>query len=463
MALAPAMTGPAEIPAPGDDTTAVQPWPKRSTAWIAVSIFAFILMFAELERGIFTLLVTPIKRDLHLSDTQMSLILGFSLVVFYAVVSIPLSRFVDTMKRNVILSIGIAIGATMTAACGLANSFAQLFLCRVLVGAGGAVHGPGTYSLMADYFPREKLPRAIAVLQIGYIGGGSFALVFGGMLIGALSKQPTFNLPIVGTVHSWQAVLMAVGLPGLLVALIMRAVPEPPRRGRISTTNKTIPFRTVAAILGKNWRVYAPLFLGLSFSAVESLGIRSWAPVFFQRTYGWDAQQTGAVLGTAQLIGWPIGLAFGTWLTERLSRHHNDANLRVVVVAYALTAPCAILGPLMPNPWLAVVLSAASGAFGMASAVPINAALQSVTPNEMRGQVTALFLFIFAVIGGGLGPTFIALITDYVLRDEQLIRYAMSGSAAVMTPLATLVIWLGLGRYGQAIGEVKERERLGLA
>jgi MFS family permease len=438
------------------------PWPNPRTAWYAVSIFALALMFAFLDRGIITLLVEPIKADLELTDFQISLLLGFALIVFNAFAAVPASRFVDIWPRNIIITVGIAFWSTMTALCGVASNFIQLFLFRVGVGVGELVHGPATYSMMADFFPREKLPRAIAVLQIGFIGGLGTSLVLGAFVIQLLLDFDGIYIP--GTeifIRNWQMVFIVVGLPGLLVAGLMMTVPEPPRRGRVRELKKPMPLREVIRYLIAHWRLYAPMFFGLAVSAIESSGVRAWQPVFFQRTYDWSAQKTGLILGTAFIIAAPFGLWGATRLTEHFAKTRDDANMRVVAIAYTVSPIFAIAGPLMPNPYLAIFCASVAFLIGIGGAVPQNAALQSVTPNEMRGQVTALYLFVFSVIGGGIGPTFIALFTDYVIGDERLLRYALSVSATIMMPIAAWIMWSGVRPYGEAIVLVKRREAEG--
>ncbi len=458
----PADQGPAA--SGNNETPKGQPWPEPAKAWYAVSIFAIALMFLFLDRGIISLLVEPIKADLELSDFEMSLLLGFSLVVFNAFLAVPASRFVDIWPRNIIITVGIAAWSTMTALCGAANTFMQLFIARIGVGVGEIVHGPATYSMMADLFPREKLPRAIAVLQIGFIAGVGISLLLGAFVIQLLLGIDSVRIP--GTnfvVKNWQLVFIIVGVPGLLVAGLMMTVAEPPRRGRLVKIDKPMPLRTVLKYLRGHWRVYAPQFVALGISATEVYGTRAWHPVFFQRTYDWSAQQTGMVLGTALIIAAPFGLWGATWLTEKFAKTRDDANLRVVAIAYTLSPIFAIAGPLMPNPWLAVGCLAVGFLIGIGGAVPQNAALQSVTPNEMRGQVTALYLFVFSVIGIGIGPTFIAIFTDFLFADEQMLRYSLSLSAAIMLPMASVIMWWGVKYYGEEIAKVKIREQAELA
>ncbi len=436
------------------------PWPKPAAAWYAMAIFAVTLMFLQLDSGTIALLQQPIKQDLHLSDVAFSLLLGPAIAIFYALVGVPMSRLVDTRKRNVILSIAIAVWSVMTVLCGVAQQFWQLALCRIGIGAGGAINGPGTYSLIADYFPREKLNRAISVLQVGFIAGTSLASIFGGLVIGALTNfQPIHWNGLV--FHGWQLVFIIVGAPGLIVALLMRfTVREPPRRGAdMQGRTKAIPFGEVLKFLFANWRIYGPMMLGLAIGGIEQAGTLQWRPAFFQRTYGWSPMQIGVVTGAIALPLSLVGIAVGAWLTERLARKHDDANLRTVVIGYLIALPFQVLGPLMPTPWLAVACGGVTLMAALMGAAPQNAALQSITPGVMRGQVTAIYLFVFTVIGQGLGPPFIAAINDYVLKDENMIRWAMAGSAAIMGPLALLIIWSGVKPYGQEIARVKHREQ----
>jgi len=447
-----------EIEAVGGGGSSTQAWPRPAVAWYAVAVFALVLMFGQLDQGIISLLVLPIERDFGLKDWQISLLTGLAPVLFYAFIGVPLSRLVDTRTRKYVLSIGIGVSAVLTAACGLAQNFFQMFLCRVAVGGGNAVNGPGTYSMMSDYFSRERLPRAIAVIQIGFILGTGAPLILGAIVIGILANTPAQEF-LGLTIRNWQMVFIGVGVPSLLGALLLLTVPEPPRRGGMVSDPKTaIPFVQVVGYLFKHWPVYAPMFFGLAMSAVETYGVNSWRPTFFIRTYHWTAQQAGQAIGWSSIAGSLIGLVVGASLTQWLAKKHDDANVRVVAIMYTITPVFAILGPLSPNPWVAVVCAATTAMCGLAAAVPQNAALQNITPNAMRGRVTALYLFVFTVIGQGGGPIFIALITNFVFKDQSQIRWAMSGSAAVMTPLAALIIWLGVRAYGRAITEIKARE-----
>jgi MFS family permease len=266
-------------------------------------------------------------------------------------------------------------------------------------------------------------------------------------------------LPFVGQIRHWQLVFFIVGLPGLLLALLMMTVPEPVRRkpppGIVATRQS---FGAVLGYLFANWTFFLPMFLGLTLAAIESGGTQMWRPAFFQRTYGWTPQQAGLVTGIAQLVVAPIGLFFGAWLSEWFARRGDDANLRVVSIAWALAIPAAVAGPLMPTAWLSVACGVFSTFFSMMGTPTQNAALQSVTPGHMRGQITALYLLTYTLAAQGIGPSFIAAVTDFVVRDEAGLKYALAGSAAVMMPLALWVMLLGVRPYGREITRLKASE-----
>jgi MFS family permease len=432
-----------------------QPWPKRSSAWFALTVLVLATMMNFLDRGVFMLMVESIKRDFELTDVQLGLLLGPAGIVFYVLVGIPLARLVDIYPRKIILSVGIVITNGLTAVGGLVQSYAQLFASRMFVGMGGSAHAPGTYSMMADYFPPEKLPRAIAVLQFGFIFGTGLASIVGGALLGFVADwEPTRIGALV--VRNWQWVLIIVGLPGLAVALLLLSIAEPPRRGKIQE-GQSLPLRRVFKEINVRRRVYYPLFVGLALSSIEASGLAEWRAPFMIRTYGWTPEQIGYWGGVTLFVAMPLGLFFGTWLTEVLARKRNDANVRVTAILFALAVPFAVISPLMPTGELAIITGALSGVFGFGAAVPQNAAIQRITPNEMRGQVTAVYLFMFVVFGA-LGSLVIAFVNQYVFGDENDLWKTMALTAAVLMPLAVLAISRGIRPYGE---EVERLERLG--
>ncbi|MGH8228119.1 MAG: MFS transporter [Steroidobacteraceae bacterium] len=453
MAVEPAVIreGPV-VPTAADDA----PWPSPSVAWYTMFVLALTVMFAQLDLGIMSLLVEPIKHDLHLSDAAMGLLLGPAFALFYTFIGIPVARYIDRNRRTVILSIGLGVWSIATACCGIAQGFWQLFVSRVMVGAGEAVNGPATFSLIADSFPKERLPRAIAVMQLGVVAGGGLSLLLGGYVIHLLLGRPPVRLGGLIVIHSWQLVFIAVGLPGLVVAFLMATtVREPARRGLQAVGELKIPLNAVVRYLGGKWPVFAPMFLGLTLGAL-ALGTNAWMPAFYQRTYGWMPARIGMILGLVQLVAMPIGLLIGVRMAERFDRQrHEDAPLRVVIISRLVGIPAQVALPLMPSPWLAVLCAAVAAATLGIGGASQNAALQIVTPNQMRGQVTALYLFIFNVIGMGLGPEVAAFLTDYVFRAESELRYALLAMQAVIGPVSLAIIWLGVRPYVREVLRLK--------
>jgi MFS family permease len=433
---------------------AAEPWPRPLQAWYAVGVFAFVLMLNFLDRGILTLLVEPIKQDLHLSDQQIGLLIGFAFVCFYVVLGLPIARLVDSRSRRVIIGIGVATWSLATASCGLARSFGQLFLARVGVGVGEACNGPATYSMMSDLFPPRLLPRAIAVLNLGFVVGTGISLLIGAAVIHFIAGAER-TLPLVGTVKPWQLTFMMVGIPGVFIALLLATVKEPLRRGRLGPApadgHKAIPLREVIQFMGRNSRTYVPMFVGLGFNTVLSFGNQAWTPTFFVRTFGWTAAEAGFLNGLAIVCAAPFGLFAGSALAEWFAKKgHADANLRVLLISMLIHIPGFVLMPLVSNPHVALVLVGFNFMIAMLGPGPQNAALQIITPNEMRGQVTALWLFVFNFVGYGLGPSFIAFLTDHYFGEANL-RYSLSIGAAVMGPLAAATIWWGLKPYAESV------------
>jgi MFS family permease len=436
-----------------------EPWPSPARAWYAVFVFALALMINMLDRGIVPLLVGPLKRDLGLSDTAVAWLMGPAFIIFYVILGLPIARLADYKSRRVILGVGVTVWSFMTSLCGLAQGFWQFFACRIGVGSGEACSGPSTFSMLADLFPKEKLPRAIAVLNFGFYAGTGLALIIGGTLAHSFANSAPVTLPLVGvTMRGWQMTFIAIGLPGLIVAALLATVREPKRRISANTNDsKLIPIRDVFAFLNKNRASFAPIFIGMGIQVVMTYGALNWAPAFYMRVFGWTSRTYGVVIGPITIAIMPVGTLFGSILAERFARAgRDDANLRVVFIGKLLALPFGILFPFMPNAYLAVAVSTIGLFFLSLTAAPLNAALQFITPHQMRGQITALFLFVFNVIGFGLGPILVSFFTDYVFKAESQVGFSLAAAGLILGPLGTFVIWLGMKPYGRSVAAARE-------
>ncbi len=450
---------PAQATASGE---AEQPWPTPRQAWYAVTIFAIGLTFLFLDRGVLPLLVQPIKHDLHLSDTLVGLLMGPAFIFFYLILGLPIARLVDSRSRRAIIAFSIGAWSLMTAACGLTRNFWILLMCRVGDGVGEAGNGPATYSMMADMFPPNRLARAISVMQFGFVAGNGLATILTGAIVAWLAGTRSYSIPVLGDVHGWQLTFFMVGLPGLIIAWLATTMIEPARRGRMRTASaaaakRAIPVREVLRYMGQNWGAYASMFLGLAFESVVTFGLLNWGPTFFQRTYGWTIPHYAYISGTLFLVLWPIGLIPGSLIGEWLVRRgYRSAYLLVTTLTVTIFVPLAIILPLMPNGTWAMVVMAATYLVAGFGPGPQNAALQIITPNEMRGQVTALFLFIFNVFGSGIAPLVVALVTDYVVGSEAKIGESIMLTAAVLGPISMILLWLGIRPYARSVARTEQ-------
>ena len=451
------MTAHAPVPDDVPFAPSVQPWPPSGQAWKTVWILALVLGLSQIDRNILTLLLQDIKTDLKLSDTQMGVLIGLAFSVIYLFLSFPLSLVTDRKSRKIMIATGVAFWSLCTAACGLARGFWPLFYARAGLGAGEAVNGPATYSLLGDSFPRERLPRAMAVLNLGFIGGTALALILGAGVIAAV-RNVHLVLPGFGLMKGWQLVFLTIGLPGLAVAALTLTIREPARHGagrRAATGWRS--FVEVAPFLARNARFYGCMFASVFITGTITYGSLNFRAAFFQRTYHWPAQEYGLVYGIASLVTSALGLVVGTWLCERWNRRHDDGNMRVGVLAYVLSAPFNAVFTLMPNGWLAVLCGSIGAGLALMAAPPVVAAIQSVTPGHVRAQVNSIYLLLFSGITGIVGPAFIGWLTD-LQHDETRLGLVIAVVSAVGLPIAVAVQAFSLKPFGQMVARLKAEE-----
>ena len=423
-------------------------WPSRPAAYYGLGVIVFATMLNFFDGTVFFMMVERIRVDFHLSDMQLGWLLGPANIIFYVLVGIPLARLVDIYPRKFVLAAGLFLTSSLTAMGGIVQGFKGLFATRMLAGAGGSAHAPGAYSLLADFFPPDRLPRAIAVLQLGFIGGTTLGAYVGGQLLGMVADwEPTQWRGL--TIYGWQWVLIMVGSPGLLIVTALLLMREPPRQG-VSGELKSLPIRVVAHEIWLRKRVYLPLFIGLAFSALESQGLAAWRVPLMVRSHGWDEARIGNWLAPLLLVTQLAGLYLGTMTTEWLGRKHKDAHVRTTTLMFSAAVPCAVLAPLVPWGELTLILYALAGMFGIGSAVPQNAAIQRITPNRMRGTVTAIYLFMF-IFFGAMGSLLIGTVTQRIIGDPAGLWKAMALTAAALLPLAAFVISRGIRPYREEI------------
>ena len=448
------MTSPVPAAAAPEAPAPAAPLPASAYAWFVVGALSLINMVSYVERQILTLLFTPIKRDFHLTDTQVSLLAGAAFVIFYVAFGLLFGRLADRRNRRAIIMVGAVFWSLATTACGLAQNFAQLFLARISVGVGEASLGPSALSMISDCFPRERLPRAISFYTGAQYVGAGLALVVGGFAIHVVSALQPPTLPIFGTMRPWQMTFAFVGLGGLLTLLPMTLVREPVRRGLAhgEAGIATGGFAQLARFLGENRRMFAAHFAGFAISAMLGFGTVAWVPTFFIRVHGFAAQDIGYLYGAMLAVLGGAGVLAGGQIAERMqARGISDACFVLPIISMPLSAGLLIAAMLAPATNTALWLLAVSTFLSSFPVSPIIAALQAVAPNQLRGQLVALYYFIANILGVASGPTVVALLTDYLYRREAAVGLSLATASAVITPIVVVILWLGRPGYRDSL------------
>jgi MFS family permease len=392
-------------------------------AWFVVGILTLAYVSSFIDRQILSLLVKPIKRDLNISDTQISLLMGLSFALFYTFLGIPIARLADTQNRKKIIAWGIGLWSIMTALCGITKNFNQLFLARMGVGIGESALSPSAYSMIADLFPKNKLAAANSVYNMGIFIGSGMAFLLGGLVVKSVTTQGLWNLPIIGDVFPWQVVFFAVGLPGLLIVFIISLFKEPVRK---SVGQRKISLSETFKFLMKEWKVYLTLNLGMAFVTMVNYATAAWVPTFFDRTYGWGAGKAGMIFGAVVMVFSTIGLWVGGKLADYYTEKGNVLG-RIKACILLITgffATCWIF-PIMPTGEAAAIALVPVAFFSSSMFGAGTAAILEVTPSQMRGMASAIYLFFANLIGLTFGPLMVAILTDKVFHDEKAIRFSL--------------------------------------
>lgn len=297
-------------------------YPSNLAAWTTVAILMVAYVLSFIDRQILNLLVGPIRRDLAISDTEMSLLMGLSFALFYTLCGIPLGRMADNRSRRGLILFGVLVWSAMTAACGLARSYWQFLTFRVGVGVGEAALSPAAYSLIADSFPRERRATAISVYSMGIYLGSGLAFLLGGLVIKFASAQGDVHLPLFGEVRPWQLIFLILGAAGVLFCLLLLAIREPARRG--VGAGVAVPLGEVGAYLRANRKTVLCHNFGFACLSFAGYGSGAWVPTFFVRTHGWDAGHVGVVYGSIVAVFGCLGIVFGGRLADYWAKRGRE-------------------------------------------------------------------------------------------------------------------------------------------
>jgi len=429
------------------------PLPKPAYAWYSTVLLTTVYVFSYIDRTILNLLVEPIKQDLQLSDTEISLLMGPAFALFYTTLAIPLGWLGDRWKRNWIVAIGVTLWSVATVGCGLARNFVQLFTARIMVGVGEASLSPCALPMIADSFPPEKRGKPIATYSAALSLGGGLAALAGASIIVWSKTAGTIDLPLLGQLRPWQFAFVAVGFPGIILGVLMFLMREPARQEQagIAESGKA-GLGDAARYLRSDWRMYAG-FVAIVCVMTTVAYSQGWLPAMFQRTWGWPPEKFALYYGIFTLIIGPATVFSTGWYIDRLYlRGKKDAPVLVMIGGLLIIVPTHAIAPLMPDGNLAFIMVAIN-LIGMASVTTAGSAgLMSITPGEIRSQVTALYFVIISVTGLMLGPTTVGILSDSVIGAEN-IRYAVSLVAIIYGLPVLLTLRSTLTRYRQHVAE----------
>lgn len=372
-----------------------------------------VYLFCQMDRQIVSILQEPIKAELGISDSQLGLLTGFAFAFFYVTFGIPIARWADRSNRVKIIALALAVWSVMTALCAAAGSFVQLLLCRIGVGVGEAGCTPPAHSLIADYFDSSRRSSAMAIFSLGIPLGGALGVMLGGLL---------------NAEFGWRTAFLAVGLPGVLLALIVRfTIREPRRAGAVAAKVEVLPFRACIAALMRS-KTYVHIIAATSLFAFTGNGLAIWGPPFFMRTYGMETDVLGLALGGLNLVAGGLGALLGGFLGDRLSRRDGRWLVWLPALAIFISVPFTLIGLFQKTAWMALAfLVVPMGAMTVYSG-PIYGLVQSLVEPRMRAVASATFLFIVGIIGMGGGPLAAGIISDLAtgMFGREALRYALA-------------------------------------
>ena len=420
-------------------------YPRRGYAWTVVAILIATAVLSYTDRQVLSLLVDPIRADLGISDTQISLLLGTAFALVYGIAGVPLGYLADrTSRRNLIFG-GVLVWSIGTIACGLSQSFGQLFAGRLVVGLGEAVLSPAAISLISDYFPPSRRGTAVGCFLSGIaMGIGASILVGGGVLhliqLGALANTP------LATQQPWRLVLLVIGAPGFFWALAILAIREPVRRA----TEK--PVASAGAGDERGWRStgwarVVPIYLVVAIASLVDNAVGAWAPTLLTREFHMDRAQVGVQLGILLTAAFGGGVLVGGLLADSAAARGGwSRKLLVCLIAAALILPVAAAINMAHATVVLLSVPAYFALSGIVTACGFSAILD-VVPNRSRGLAMSISFFLNVAVGGAVGPTAVALLSDHVFGSEAGLGPAISVTVAaayglsIAALLATLSIF----------------------
>jgi predicted MFS family arabinose efflux permease len=363
------------------------------------------------------ILLEPIKKEFGVNDTAMGFLSGLGFTIFYATAGIPLARWADVGVRRTLISILVAFWSCATMACGLAASYVQLAIARIGVAVGEGGGQPAAQSMLADMYPLSSRATALAVLGTGNAFGVAAGLFLGGWL---------------NAHFSWRIAFVVVGIPGLIVALIMRFTVKEPIRGMADgiVTATDVPRPSVGEVLHHLWKLksFRAMLAAATLAALTSYAVISWVPTFFLRVHHLNTAQVGLWLGISTAIGLLIGNVTAGRCADTLGKRDLRWYMRIAAFGLAAATPFAMFFLSLPSAVVALTVYALVNMLMTAWVPPIYAMIQTLAPTRMRGVAAGILSFCQNLVGLGLGPLIIGMLNDHFTPryGQEAIRYSLT-------------------------------------
>lgn len=425
--------------------------PAPAVSWTAALLLSALYIVSYLDRLIFSLLVDPIKADLGASDTQMAMLVGTSFAIFYVLFALPMARYADRGNRKRLIVLGALIWNGMTAASAFAPNFGVLVALRIGVALGEAALVPAAMSIIGDLFERERRTTPLAIfVGAGSVGAAS-AMILGAASIQLVSSPWVAALPFVAGLATWRLTLLFVGIPGLLVtSLFWLLVKEPPRQSL--SANRSTDLSTVARHLKANLRSYLMLYGVAGLNGMIALAMLAWYPAMLGRKFAMARPEAGYLFGLICLVVIPISAFAGPaamgWINRR-NRH--DGYVWVGLACLALLVPLLVASLNAPSAAISLALAAPAYALLLCLSNLSVVIMPLMPPAAMRGQISALYMFVVNLIALGAGPLVVALLSDHFFPGPDGLGRALITLTCIAAPLACAGLLLARARFAQTM------------
>jgi MFS family permease len=417
------------------------PYPGKRTLTWAVILFFLASITAVMDRKIISLLVDPMRHDLHITDVQIGILQGAAFAICYSLGGIPLGFAADRYSRSRLMVAGIAMWSIATIFSGMASGFLALSLCRIFVGLGEATLSPSVVSLIGDLAPPARRGRLIAIFLMGQSIANGLSILLVGLVLAAVPSGLFGLMPQVSHLVPWRTAFWVAGGIGVVIAFLLLTLREPARRGDAGARRVTSSVADTVRYFRDNFSTLLPFYLGFSGATTVMYGLTAWGPTLLIRQYGMTAGQVGAILGPLIIATSVIGSLAGGFLADWLSHKGSVARMSVMPLTVGVMLPGA-LAPFMPNAALAVLMvGISSGTFVLVGTLHL-ANLQDLVPAQMRGVGAALTNMFGGMVGFSVGPLVIAAGSTLLSADGKRIGESMAIVTIPILALASIAYYM---------------------